>query len=105
LATKWVSTMKCKWCQGEARVGIEKDGQGQTYRVICAECGISEQAGMNFPAGQEITRIVEGCTLNPTSEQRCTAGQGDIYAAIMRGDPLPIEEDYGLGTWAKKHAS
>ncbi len=97
--------MQCKWCQGEARVGIEKDGQGQTYRVICAECGISEQAGMNFPAGQEITRIVEGCTLNPTSgELRCTASQGDALTAIMRGDPLPIEDGQDLTDWARRHA-
>ena len=86
MATKWVSTMDCKWCQGTARVGIEKDGRGQTYRVICAECGISEQAGMSFPAGEEITRFLQGerCTLNPTREP---AGQGDVMAAIMRGDP------------------
>lgn len=51
--------MVCKWCKGMARVGIEKDGHGQTYRVICAQCGITEQAGMTFPAGEEITRMLE----------------------------------------------
>ena len=59
LATKWVSTIECKWCRESARVGIEKDGQGQTYRVMCKTCGINEQAGMTFPAGEQITRDLE----------------------------------------------
>jgi len=90
LATKWVSTMDCKWCQGTARVGIEKDGQGRAYRLICAGCGISEQAGMSFPAGKEITRFLQG--------KRRTLSHSDVRAAIIRGDPLPNEDLNVLGT-------
>ena len=59
MATKWIETIACQWCGGEARVGIEKDGLGSTYRVMCRSCGIAEQAGMAFPAGQKIAAIIE----------------------------------------------
>ena len=52
MATKWIGALDCKWCGKEARVGIEKDGHGKTYRVICDSCGISEQAGFSTPAGE-----------------------------------------------------
>jgi len=58
MATKWINTIKCQWCGGEARVGIEKDGLGSTYRVMCKSCGIAEQAGMRFPAGEKIAELL-----------------------------------------------
>ena len=59
MATKWIDTIKCQWCGGEARAGIERDGHGSTYRVICRSCGISEQAGMAYPAGQKIDQMLK----------------------------------------------
>ena len=54
MATKWIGVLNCRWCDKEARVGIEKEGHGNTYRVICDSCGISEQAGFSIPAGEQI---------------------------------------------------
>ena len=59
MATKWINTITCQWCGGEARAGIEKDGLGNTYRVICRSCGIAEQAGMGFPAGEKIALLLK----------------------------------------------
>ena len=59
MATKWIGEINCQWCGKSARVGIEKDGQGNTYRVICDFCGISEQAGFTFPAGRKIKELLE----------------------------------------------
>ena len=58
MATKWINTIKCQWCGGEARAGIEKDRLGSTYRVLCRSCGIAEQAGMAYPAGQKIGQML-----------------------------------------------
>ena len=43
--TKWIDEIECPWCEGKARVGIEKDGAGNTYRVMCSECGAMTQVG------------------------------------------------------------
>ncbi|MDP6496000.1 MAG: hypothetical protein QGI09_11445 [Dehalococcoidia bacterium] len=59
MATKWVGMLVCQWCGKQARVGIEKEGQGTTYRVMCPECGIMEQVAFHYPAGEKITRILE----------------------------------------------
>ena len=59
MATKWINTIKCQWCGGEARAGIERDGEGNTYRVICRLCGIAEQVGMGYPAGQKIAKLLK----------------------------------------------
>ncbi len=55
MGTKWAETLiHCRWCGDEARVGIEKDGKGNTYRVMCSTCGIMLQVGFTYPAGLEI---------------------------------------------------
>ena len=59
MATKWIDTIECQWCGGQARAGIEKDGKGNTYRVICRSCGIAEQVGMGYPAGQKIDQMLK----------------------------------------------
>ena len=59
MATKWIDTLTCQGCGGEARAGIEKDGLGSTYRVLCRSCGISEQVGMGYPAGQKIDQMLK----------------------------------------------
>ena len=59
MATKWINTIKCQWCGGEARAGIERDGEGNTYRVICRSCGIAEQVGMGYPAGKKIDQMLK----------------------------------------------
>ena len=59
MATKWIGERACKWCEKESRVGIEKDGEGRTYRVMCGYCGIVEQAGFSTAAGQEIAKALE----------------------------------------------
>ena len=59
MATKWIGELACKWCEKESRVGIEKDGEGRTYRVMCGYCGIVEQAGFSTAAGQQIAKALE----------------------------------------------
>ena len=56
MATKWVGNIPCRWCPDRTKVGIEKDGLGSTYRVMCSSCGIMIQVGFNYPAGQQITK-------------------------------------------------
>jgi len=58
MATKWVGEIVCAWCDAQVRVGIEKDGRGSTYRLICPSCGIMSQVAFHYPAGQQITQIL-----------------------------------------------
>ncbi len=58
MATKWIDEIKCLWCEGKARVGIEKDGTGNTYRVMCSGCGVMTQVGKHYPAGEKITQMM-----------------------------------------------
>ena len=46
--------MKCPWCGEPARAGIEKDGLGKTYRLICDTCGLNAQVGIRTPAGRKV---------------------------------------------------
>ena len=55
MATLWMGYIPCRWCNNPAKVGREKNGQGRCYRLICKQCGISSQIGVNLPAGQQIT--------------------------------------------------
>ena len=64
MAVKWVGEINCRWCGKSARVGIEKDGQGNTYRAICDSCGINEQAGFAYPAGQKIKELLDDQSLS-----------------------------------------
>ena len=84
MATKWIDTIKCQWCGGEARAGIERDGLGSTYRVICRSCGISEQAGMAYPAGQKIAELL---TENEAAEEEplpsVPPGAGDSTKSLL----------------------
>ena len=59
MATKWVTELECQWCGEFARVGIEKDGLGNTYRMICDACGIMEQTAFHFPAGEKTTKLIK----------------------------------------------
>jgi len=59
MATKWIDAIECKWCGRPARVGIEKDGRGNTYRVICNSCGVVVQVGRHYPARERITQLLE----------------------------------------------
>ena len=54
MAVFWKGRMLCPWCQESARVGIEKDGIGKTYRLICDTCGLNAQVGMRTPAGRKV---------------------------------------------------
>ena len=58
MGVKWLSKLQCKWCGEAARVGIEKDGRGNTYRIICEGCGIMEQVAFHYPAGVEVTELL-----------------------------------------------
>ena len=42
MAVKWVGKLECRWCGKPARVGIEKDGQGNTTELSVTPCGIME---------------------------------------------------------------
>ena len=59
MATRWIDTIKCQMCGGEARTGVEKEGQGSTHRVICRSCGIAEHVGMGYFAGQKIDQMLK----------------------------------------------
>ena len=55
MATKWLGEIRCRWCDtSAARVGVEKDGEGKTYRVQCTECGVMSQVAFHYPAGKMI---------------------------------------------------
>ena len=54
IAMKRVGSIPCRWCQNKTKVGIEKDGMGSTYRIMCPGCGVMTQVGFNYPAGQRI---------------------------------------------------
>ena len=54
MAVYWKGRMKCPWCQESARAGIEKDGLGKTFRVICDTCGLNAQVGLRTPAGRKV---------------------------------------------------
>ena len=58
MATKWVGTVVCAWCNEPTRAGIEKDGKGSTYRLICDSCGMMGQVAFHYPAGQKITALL-----------------------------------------------
>jgi hypothetical protein len=57
MATKWVGAIECLWCGGKARAGIEQDGEGRCYRVVCT-CGANTQAGRDFPTGIKIAQML-----------------------------------------------
>ena len=59
MATKWIGELACRWCEHLARVGIEKDGAGRTYRVHCEHCGVHEQVGMSWPTGKRIAWLLD----------------------------------------------
>ena len=55
MATKWVGQIPCGWCDAPAaRTGIERDGEGRTFRVHCRECGLMAQVAFHYPAGRLI---------------------------------------------------
>ena len=56
MATKWIGTIACRWCGKRCRVGIEKDGRGNTYRLICSTCGLMGQTAFHYPAGEDLAR-------------------------------------------------
>ena len=58
MAVKWLGEIKCAWCGKNAKAGIEKDGLGRTYRVICPGCGISSQSGFDYPSGRMIAKAL-----------------------------------------------
>lgn len=60
MATKWVGGVPCRWCQDRAKVGIEKDGLGSTYRVMCPSSGVMTRVGFNYPAGQSLAEDLRG---------------------------------------------
>ena len=68
MATKWIEELACKWCERECRVGIEKDGEGRTYRVMCGYCGIVEQAGFSTSAGQQIAVALKQAATGAASD-------------------------------------
>jgi hypothetical protein len=74
MATKWIGTVECKWCGHQARAGIEKDGKGQTYRIVCGPiyggCGIMEQVAFHHPAGEEIGRLLKREEVHSESGRR-----------------------------------
>ena len=58
MATKWEGEITCRWCGYAARAGIEKDGLGRTYRVMCETCGVTAQVGFDTIAGDKIARLL-----------------------------------------------
>ena len=89
MATKWITEIICPWCYTDgtyshfkdggvffrpitsethdrdpvfARVGIEKDGHGNTYRVQCTDCGMMSQVGFNYPGGERIRQQIADAT-------------------------------------------
>ena len=61
MAVKWIGEIKCPWCGSTSRVGIERDGQGRCFRVICDNgCGAVTQAGRELVAGQKIQALLNG---------------------------------------------
>ena len=58
MATKWVGHIKCVWCGGQERVGIEKDGEGRCYRLICNECSVVEQIARDRAAGKMVSELL-----------------------------------------------
>jgi hypothetical protein len=58
MATKWIDEFECLWCESKARVGIEKDGTGNTCRVMCSGCGAMTQVAKHYPAGKRISQMM-----------------------------------------------
>ena len=58
MAVKWLGKVRCRYCDAEARVGRERDGLGQTFRVIC-RCGANVQVGIHTPAGEQVAGALE----------------------------------------------
>lgn len=54
MAVKWKGEVPCRWCGWPARAGVEKDGEGRTYRVMCPKCGVVSQIAFRAPAGERI---------------------------------------------------
>jgi len=59
MAVKWMGEIECFLCGEKANAGIEKDGVGRTWQVICPSCGASTQAGRNLVAGGVIAKALE----------------------------------------------
>ena len=58
---KWIGEISCVWCGSSSRVGIEGDGQGRCFRVICDNgCGAVTQAGRELVVGQKIQALLNG---------------------------------------------
>ncbi len=61
VAVKWIGEINCVWCGRSSRVGIEGDGQGRCFRVICDNgCGAVTQAGRELVVGQKIQALLNG---------------------------------------------
>ena len=59
MAVKWIGEINCVWCGSSSRVGIEGDGQGRCFRVICDNgCGAVTQAGRELVVGQKIQALL-----------------------------------------------
>ncbi len=84
MATKWTGTFLCRWCEAKARAGIEKDGKGRTYRVMCPSCGVSEQMGMNQPAGLKVARLL---VLFESPERRLEEIEDELDSMKSTGAP------------------
>ena len=101
MATKWMGTILCRWCDGEAKAGIEKDGKGRTYRVMCSTCGVSEQMGRELPAGKMVASLLS-LTKSPRQHRagledemellRSTNGMDKVYFAKL-AESLDTEKE------------
>ncbi len=92
MAVKWLGEIQCPWCDGKARAGVEKDGNGRTYRVICVGCGATTQAGRNLPAGRKIAQLLEA--------EDSHGGEG----ATNRDSNLESNSHPFANFWAKDHS-
>ena len=103
MATMWMGAILCKWCDQQARAGIEKNGQGKTYRVMCRNCGISSQVGMDLPAGRKVALLLSliespGRVLNELADEydalRSNGGTETEFRS-HRAKELEVDEELG----------
>ena len=59
VVVKWIGEINCVWCGSSSRVGIEGDGQGRCFRVICDNgCGAVTKVGRELVVGQKIQALL-----------------------------------------------